>query len=99
MYGGVIHEVATVQELFKNPMHPYTKALMESIPKMNVSSKRLKTLKGMVPSILDLGDECKLCSRFEPHECACAGTRIEPKLIEVEKGHFVRINEKLINEA
>jgi oligopeptide/dipeptide ABC transporter ATP-binding protein len=99
MYGGVIHEVATVQELFKNPRHPYTKALMESIPKMNVSSKRLKTLKGMVPSILDLGDECKLCSRFEPHECACAGTRIEPELIEVEKGHFVRINEKLINEA
>jgi oligopeptide/dipeptide ABC transporter ATP-binding protein len=99
MYGGVIHEVATVQELFKNPIHPYTKALMESIPKMNVRSKRLKTLKGMVPSILDLGDECKLCSRFEPHECACAGTRIEPELIEVEKGHFVRINEKLINEA
>ena len=99
MYGGVIHEVATVQELFKNPMHPYTKALMESIPKMNVSSKRLKTLKGMVPSILDLGDECKLCSRFESHECACGGTKIEPKLIEVEKDHFVRINQKLINES
>ena len=99
MYGGVIHEVATVQELFKNPKHPYTKALMESIPKMNVRSKRLKTLKGMVPSILDLGDECKLCSRFESHECACAGTRIEPELIEVKKGHFVRINEKLINET
>ena len=99
MYGGVIHEVATVQELFKNPIHPYTKALMESIPKMNVRSKRLKTLKGMVPSILDLGDECKLCSRFESHERACAGTRIEPELIEVKKGHFVRINEKLINET
>ena len=99
MYGGVIHEVATVQELFKNPMHPYTKALMESIPKMNVSSKRLKTLKGMVPSILDLGDECKLCSRFESHECACGGTKIEPELIEVEKDHFVRINQKLINES
>ena len=99
MYGGVIHEVATVQELFKNPMHPYTKALMQSIPKMNVSSKRLKTLKGMVPSILDLGDECKLCSRFESHECACGGTKIEPELIEVEKDHFVRINQKLINES
>ena len=99
MYGGVIHEVATVQELFKNPIHPYTKALMESIPKMNVSSKRLKTLKGMVPSILDLGDECKLCSRFESHECACGGTKIEPELIEVEKDHFVRINQKLINES
>ena len=60
MYGGVIHEIAPVQELFKNPIHPYTKALMDSIPKMDNSLKRLKTLKGMVPSILDLGDKCKI---------------------------------------
>ena len=99
MYGGVIQEIATIFDLFKNPVNPYTKALMESIPKMDHSSKRLKALKGMVPSILDLGDECKLCSRFEPNECACGGTKIEPELIEVEKDHFVRINQKLINES
>ena len=62
MYGGVIQEIATIQELFKNPIHPYTKALMESIPKLDKKSKRLKALKGMVPSILELGDGCKLCS-------------------------------------
>ena len=45
----------------------------------------------MVPSILDLGDECKLCSRFDPEDCACGGTRIEP-LIEVNPGHYARIN-------
>ncbi|OUX31907.1 MAG: peptide ABC transporter ATP-binding protein, partial [bacterium TMED264] len=66
MYGGVIQEIATIFDLFKNPMSPYTKALMESIPKMDHSAKRLKALKGMVPSILELGNECKLCSRFEP---------------------------------
>jgi oligopeptide/dipeptide ABC transporter ATP-binding protein len=92
MYGGVIHEIATVHELFKNPIHPYTKALMESIPKMDSSLKRLKTLKGMVPSILELGDQCKLCSRFDPDECACGGTKVEPELVEIEKDHFVRIN-------
>ena len=95
MYGGVIQEVATIFDLFKNPLNPYTKALMESIPKMDHSSRRLKALKGMVPSILDLGDECKLCSRFEASECACGGTKIEPDLIEVSKGHFARINESL----
>lgn len=99
MYGGVIHEVASVHELFKNPIHPYTKALMDSIPKMDNSSKRLKTLKGMVPSILELGDKCKLCSRFDAHECACGGTKIEPDLIEVKKDHFVRINQKLIDNV
>tara|TARA_B100001250_G_C19787666_1_gene784949 strand:+ start:222 stop:1208 length:987 start_codon:yes stop_codon:yes gene_type:complete len=92
MYGGVIQEIATIFDLFKNPMNPYTKALMESIPKMDQNSKRLKALKGMVPSILDLGDECKLCSRFDPEECACSGTKIEPELVEVNPGHYARIN-------
>ena len=96
MYGGVIQEVATINDLFKNPLHPYTKALMESIPKLDKKSKRLKALKGMVPSILELGDGCKLCSRFEPEECACGGTKIEPELIEFEKGHFARINTEML---
>ena len=46
----------------------------------------------MVPSILELGDGCKLCSRFEPEECACGGTKEEPDLVEVEKDHFARLN-------
>jgi len=92
MYGGVIQEIATIDELFKNPLHPYTKALMESIPRMDKKLKRLKALKGMVPSILELGDGCKLCSRFEPEDCACGGTKVEPDLVEIKKGHFARIN-------
>ena len=96
MYGGVIQEIATIDELFKNPLHPYTKALMESIPKIDKKSKSLKALKGMVPSILELGDGCKLCSRFEPEECACGGTKVEPELTEVEKGHFARINTEML---
>ena len=92
MYGGVIQEIATIDELFKNPLHPYTKALMKSIPRMDKKLKRLKALKGMVPSILELGDGCKLCSRFEPEDCACGGTKVEPDLVEIKKGHFARIN-------
>ena len=92
MYGGVIQEIADINELFANPLHPYTKALMESIPKMDTNTKRLKALKGMVPSILDLGDGCKLCSRFDPEDCACGGTEIEPELVEVSPGHYARIN-------
>ena len=96
MYGGVIQEIATIDELFKNPVHPYTKALMESIPKMDIKEKRLKALKGMVPSILELGDECKLCSRFDPKDCACGGTNIEPELVEVGKDHYARINLEIL---
>ncbi len=92
MYGGVIQEIAGIDELFINPLHPYTKSLMESIPKMDTNTKRLKALKGMVPSILDLGDGCKLCSRFDPEDCACGGTMLEPELVEVNPRHYARIN-------
>ena len=96
MYGGKIQEVATINELFKNPLHPYTKALMESIPKMDIKEKRLKALKGMVPSILEMGDGCKLCSRFDPEDCACGGNGEEPELYEYSPNHFVRCNPNIL---
>ena len=96
MYGGVIQEIAPIDKLFENPIHPYTKALMDSIPKMDLKAKRLKALKGMVPSILELDDGCKLCSRFAPEECACKGTKIEQDLVEVSKGHFARVHKDFI---
>ena len=95
MYGGKIQEIADIDELFKNPLHPYTKALMESIPKMDLKEKRLKALKGMVPSILEMGDGCKLCSRFSGKDCACYGTGEEPELYEYSPNHFVRCNPDL----
>ena len=96
MYGGKIQEIAEINELFNNPVQPYTKALMQSIPKLNKKEKRLKALKGMVPSILDLGDGCKLCSRFEPKDCACGGDKIEPDLIKISDNHYVRCNPKIL---
>ena len=96
MYGGKIQEIAEINELFSNPKHPYTKALMDSIPKLDKKEKRLKALKGMVPSILDYGDECKLCSRFDPKDCACGGTKIEPELIDIGNSHFVRCNPDIL---
>ena len=92
MYGGKIQEIADINELFENPLHPYTKALMNSMPKMDSKEKRLKALKGMVPSLLNMGDGCKLCSRFDPEECACGGTKEEPELYEIKPNHFVRCN-------
>jgi|TARA_B100001758_G_C18319880_1_gene562624 oligopeptide/dipeptide ABC transporter ATP-binding protein len=98
MYGGQVQEIATVDELFENPLHPYTKALMASIPDLNKKEKRLKALRGMVPSILDMGDGCKFCNRFDSDECPCAGTKENQKLTEVSSGHFVRCHEKILNE-
>ena len=96
MYGGKIQEIADINDLFANPIHPYTKALMESIPKLEIKEKRLKALKGMVPSIIEMGDGCKLCSRFEPEDCACKGTKEEPDLIEVANNHWARVNPGIV---
>jgi peptide/nickel transport system ATP-binding protein len=98
MYGGEIQEVAPIKELFENPLHPYTKALMKSIPHMEHKSKRLTALKGMVPSFINMGDECKFCNRFEPEDCPCKGTKKSYSLFEAKPNHFVRCNKELINE-
>ena len=97
MYCGKIQEIADINELFANPIHPYTKALMESIPRLEIKEKRLKTLKGMVPSIIEMGLGCKLCSRFEPEDCACKGTKEEPDLIEVSNNHWARVHPGILS--
>ena len=94
MYGGVIQEIATIDELFKNPLHPYTKALMNSIPKIDQKVDRLNTLKGIVPSILDMPVGCKFCTRCDFVEQKCEDT--EPELIEIKDGHFVRCKPELL---
>ena len=94
MYGGKVQEIATVEELFKNPLHPYTKALMDSIPKMDQKVERLNALKGMVPSILDMPVGCKFCTRCDFVEDKCMDT--EPELIEVKDGHFGRCKPEIL---
>ena len=96
MYGGKIQEIASINDLFINPIHPYTKALMNSIPKLETKEKRLTALQGMVPSILEMGDGCKLCSRFEPANCACRGTKEEPDLLKVSENHWARVHPGLL---
>jgi len=50
----------------------------------------------MVPSILEFGTGCKLCSRFDRKGCACGGTKIEPELFEASDNHFVRCNPDIL---
>jgi oligopeptide/dipeptide ABC transporter ATP-binding protein len=89
MYGGKIQEIAPVRQLFKNPLHPYTRGLLASLPTIDgVRRERLQTIPGNVPSLFELPVGCKFVTRcpeaFEP----CAGT--EPELLEVSPGHWVR---------
>jgi oligopeptide/dipeptide ABC transporter ATP-binding protein len=65
MYAGQIVEMAPVRELFHNPQHPYTKALLDSMPKPGKSGhqKRLPAIEGTVPSLHDLPVGCRFADR------------------------------------
>ena len=90
MYGGVVQEVAEVNDLFKTPLHPYTNGLLKSIPRpdKNTAKERLETIPGMVPNILDLPVGCKFCTRCEVKLDKCDTE--QPSLKEMKPGHFVR---------
>jgi peptide/nickel transport system ATP-binding protein len=84
MYAGSVCETAEVKELFKNPLHPYTKALLESIPR---PGQPFKSISGTVPGLIDPPSGCRFHPRcpFAKVECAEA----MPKMNEVKKEHFV----------
>lgn len=64
MYAGKVIEYASVNELFNSPLHPYTQALMNSIPGISASeTKNLKAIPGSVPNLLDLPSGCAFHSR------------------------------------
>jgi oligopeptide/dipeptide ABC transporter ATP-binding protein len=78
MYAGKIVETASTGELFKKPKHPYTKALINSVPQLNRKDKRLYSIKGQPPSLKNLPTGCRFyprcsdampkCSTEEPNE-------------------------------
>jgi peptide/nickel transport system ATP-binding protein len=62
MYAGRIVEQADVRDLFNTPRHPYTQALMDSVPKMD-RTDRLKAIEGQPPPLWDLPEGCRFASR------------------------------------
>lgn len=88
MYLGRIVEKAPSEELFDNPVHPYTRALLSAIPIPDLSAKRERIiLKGEVPSPVGLSGECRFKKRCYEACGGCEGK--EPELKEVSPGHFV----------
>lgn len=63
MYAGQIVETSQVPEIFHNPAHPYTEALLAAIPELSIGHKRLRSLPGVVPSQYDRPSGCLLSPR------------------------------------
>ena len=67
MYAGQAVEYAPVKDIYKDPLHPYTRGLLDSIPKLNDATDRLYSIPGMVPSADKFPEGCRFCPR-----CDCA---------------------------
>jgi len=88
MYAGQIVELAPAQDLLQRPLHPYTKALIASVPKLAASSRRLSAIPGNVPRIGSFPSGCRFYPRCPTAQPEC--TKTMPLLTEVEAGRWVR---------
>jgi peptide/nickel transport system ATP-binding protein len=81
MYAGHACEMAPTEELFRNPRHPYTAALIESRPRLGQRTGRLRTIEGSVPAAIDLPPGCPFYNRCPRHLPECAA--VKPAMVNI----------------
>jgi peptide/nickel transport system ATP-binding protein len=87
MYAGSIIEYGSIEQVFRHPMHPYTKGLFSSLPDIYDKKDRLNSMKGVVSDALNLPEGCK----FSPR-CPCFMEKCKldiPKSIKIKPDHYV----------
>jgi len=87
MYAGNIVEVAPVEDVFKRPLHPYTRGLLRAVPNPLKKIEKLESITGIIPNLINPPSGC----RFHPR-CPYAFDRCpkeEPDLLQVEPRHYV----------
>ena len=87
MYAGKVIEMGTVQEIFKNPMHPYTIGLQKSKPTMQSDSDVLFNIPGNVPNPVNMPTHCYFKERCDRACDKCGGDY--PGMVQVSPTHFV----------
>ncbi|MBP3655697.1 MAG: ATP-binding cassette domain-containing protein [Clostridia bacterium] len=97
MYLGNMVELAPTQELFDNPKHPYTEALMAAIPTTDMdSNKELRILEGDIPSPVNPPKGCKFHTRCA--HCTEICKHATPEWVEIAPNHFVACHHPLMGE-
>jgi oligopeptide/dipeptide ABC transporter ATP-binding protein len=87
MYAGKIMETASTRTIFKAPKHPYTTALINSVPRLDRKDDRLYSIEGQPPSLLNLPPGCRFAPRCPDVQDICREQ--QPPEVEIEEGHTV----------
>jgi len=85
MYASRVVEKGLVNQIFSNPLHPYTKGLLKSIPRLGSLKEHLHVIEGSVPSAVNLPQGCRFAGRCPLADDHCR--REQPELCELEPGH------------
>ena len=88
MYAGRVHEEAPVEELFENPLHPYTRALLNCIPRVDLEDQNIQPIPGEMANLISPPPGCSFAPRCQLRTELC--TTHDPDLIEVSNNHWVR---------
>ena len=88
MYAGQIVELAAAADVLRHPHHPYTRTLLNSVPKLGVQTRRLTAIPGKVPNPNAMPTGCSFHPRCSQRQSDCSHTT--PELIEVQPGRWVR---------
>lgn len=89
MYMGRVVEYGTIEQIFRNPTHPYTAALLRSVPQLGMDrSKPLETIRGMTPNPRDLKEGCEFAGRCDFCTEACKKGKMPYR--DIGDGHMVR---------
>ncbi len=89
MYLGNVMEIAETSELFNNPLHSYTKSLIDIAPQISNQKREIKLLRGEIPSPTNPPSGCVFRTRCPNPGIDCKGGDIEMGLIEAKPGHWV----------
>ncbi len=90
MYAGRIVEQAPLKDLFNEPRHPYTKGLLDSIPRLETPAKsELKTIEGIVPGLNDMPEGCRFSTRCNHSIEDCSSIDPEVELLKNKMNHGV----------
>lgn len=88
MYAGEMVETGDVFEIFENPKHPYTKLLMQALPRRTKTEGRLQTISGSVPRITEKKPECRFANRCPLAQDICF--QASPQTVMVKEDHMCR---------
>ena len=100
MYGGLVMETGSIEEIFYKPKHPYTMALLQAIPSIDMDEgERLKSIEGFPPSLIDPPKGCPFAERCEFRMDICGSKR--PPLKAFSKTHtsMCFLNEEELEHA